>query len=299
MMFTNKYGLPAPLVLAACGDAHWQSGKYSISQLSKPVQQVMLEKKFGHEFISDASSRLWAMLGIAAHEVIHKSRCFEMVAVAGKEGVFNVVPLNDSMMPSKHAQEIRLEVEVQTPFGRVPVSGTFDHYDTELRELNDWKVTSVYSFLAGGKEEWEQQLNAYAYALVEKGYPAPKKLNNFLILRDWRPSEYKQDQRRPEGERRGYPPVPFVCVENNLWTRSQQAEWITSRIILFEKNIGALPTELPPCLPEETWGGRRCAEYCDAALYCEQKKEADKQVAAALASTTLEAAGVKKRRKNA
>lgn len=297
MRFTNKYDLPEPLVLAAAGSDHRKTGKYSLTQLLKSPQQVALENRYVEEKgVEDVSSRLWAMLGSGIHSVIEKSGRFA-IADRREDGTFRVIPYDGPANPH-FIKELHLSVQVRVLGQLVTVSGTPDHFDTDILDLADWKVTTAYSFCIGGKDEWEQQLNLQSFFLTENGYPQPKRLLNYLILRDYaRIGSFTHKVLFSKfGDK--YPPVPFVRIESPLWKRSQQAEFLRERVHLHETYQSVKDKDLPECDAAYRWNkDLRCNEYCSAAPWCQQRKKILEAEAAAVKTGELESAGVAKSRK--
>jgi len=134
-----------------------------------------------------------------------------------------------------------MEEGLQYQYGSCVVRGTPDIlHDTSLE---DYKVTSVYSFLLGDKPEWEKQLNIYAYMLENDGFKV-ERARIHAILRDWQKSK---SLREPD-----YPPIPFQTIPINLWSRLVQQDYVIGRINLF-CDVDAGTFEPTPCTDEERW----------------------------------------------
>jgi len=115
------------------------------------------------------------------------------------------------------------------------LSGVVDVFNKTEHLIEDYKVTSVWSFLLGDKQDWENQLNVYAYMLRLQGFTVDKLRIN-AILRDWQKSKVSED----------YPEIPFIAKEIPLWTFEKQEKYVMDRIKLFEKE----PEE---CTDDEKW----------------------------------------------
>jgi len=154
---------------------------------------------------------LWLLLGKAIHYVLEHS---------GSEG----------------QKEIKLEWPVEICSQKVTVVGVVDRICDGI--LEDYKITSVWSFMKGVKIEWEQQLNVYAFLLKEtKGVKVEKLFIN-AILRDWQTGrEYEKD----------YPPIPFQRMKVKLWTPTQ------ARAFIIEKLRDHITNSMRECTPEEKW----------------------------------------------
>ena len=109
--------------------------------------------------------------------------------------------------------------------------------------IDDYKCTSVWSFLFGEKPDWTSQLNSYSYLLrLERNrlhidIPVTT-LRIQAILRDWQKSKiYEKD----------YPPIAFQVIDLDLWTFEQQEEYIKSRLRDHIQNPHR------ECTSEEKW----------------------------------------------
>lgn len=195
MKIQNKYGLPSAIVKAVSAYNYPpKEGRYSVTDLISPPQIRQLKIKHWDELVTDASDRLWALLGQACHAVL------------------------DSTSPADSSSEQKMVVD----FEGVTISGKSDL----LHEgrLEDYKITSCYSFLlehGKPKTEWASQLNVYAWMFAKLGTPV-KELWIRAILRDFQTSKAGVD---PD-----YPLIPFQSVSVPLWTLEGQERYIRARI---------------------------------------------------------------------
>lgn len=217
MKYTNDHGLPAILARALERNDHRQEGKYSVSEIINPPQVSVLKKRHDKGIVKDVSSNLWALLGTAVHGIIEK---------------------NGS---SSDLVEQHLMIEIDG----ITLSGTPDHFNLETLALNDWKCTSTWTYIYGGREEWEQALNVYAFMINSKLGKYPKTLTNHMVLRDHMKSKAKYD--------RTYPQVPFVSMQQELWTPGQTEQFIIDRIQLHEDAAKLDDANLPECTSDERW----------------------------------------------
>lgn len=220
MKHTNIYMLPGVLARALAANDHKQEGKYSVSELLNPPRLEQLRKRHETKVVKDVSENLWALFGTSVHGVIQRYG------------------------QSTDIIEQHMVIDVDG----IKVSGTPDHYNIDLRILNDWKVTSIWTYLKGGREEWEQALNIYAYMISKKFNAYPKRLFNQLILRDW---SRKDAQFKP-----GYPKVPFVSLEQKLWEPEITEQFIVERVQLHEAASKTADEELPECTEDDRWQRR-------------------------------------------
>lgn len=208
MQVTNNYHLPEQIVNAVTFSTREPSDNViSVTELIGPSWIRHLKRKHWQELSEDASDRLWALLGQSVHYIVDKHELTNSIS------------------------EERLSCE----FNGYKITGQADNYNGETKTIEDWKVTSVWSFLNGVKAEWEAQLNIYALMWRKAGFEVDR-LNINAILRDWQ-------QGRAHGD--DYPPIPFVVVPVNVWPIEKIEAFIRGRILAH-----AAPCE---CSPDEKW----------------------------------------------
>lgn len=215
MNWSNVYGLPAPLVSAIKNDPYESVGDISVTSLIKSPRMRTLEKRHDKEVTEDVSDRLWALLGQSVHAIL------------------------DRADTSNHLAEERM---VTTLHGWI-ISGKPDLLTPEMI-LQDFKVTSVYSFMLGDKADWESQLNLYAWLYRKYGFEA-KRAQIVAILRDWTKT---RAEREPD-----YPQAGFVVKEIPLWSPEEQEAFAGGRVRAHQVAEKLSDDDLPECTPEERW----------------------------------------------
>jgi len=208
MKITNKYNLPEPIYRAISQVWPPQEGRISVSDLIAPPLILSLKKKYWDQLEEDASERLWALLGQGLHYVLQKHT------------------------DGEYLSEERLKVEV---YGTT-ITGRPDLYYKET--IEDYKVTSVFSFLLGMKVEWEQQLNVYAFMFRHYGFKVDK-LQISAILRDWIKNKAWFDK--------DYPSIPFQTIPVEIWTPERATAYVYDRIKAHKLNAEI------PCTDIDRW----------------------------------------------
>ena len=104
-------------------------------------------------------------------------------------------------------------------------------------EVTDYKVTSAYSVQRGLKEDWEKQLNLYAWLLRQNDITATK-LNIVCICRDWV---------RSRVGKYNYPESMVVVLSVPIWRDGRQDDYVDQRIRVHTQEATI------PCTPEERW----------------------------------------------
>ena len=217
MKITNNYDLPAPLVSAIINDPYEKVGNISVTRLIGAPRKHQLENRHDVEITQDATDFLWSLLGQSVHEV------FRRAAIEG-------YVVERKLSASVSGWTISGQPDLLTPDGII----------------QDWKVTSVYSFLLEDKPEWEAQLNCYAW-LADCHYEICGTITGLQvvgILRDWMKSK------AGEGD---YPPVPFVLKDIPLWSKAARQRYVEERVAIHQSAVDAPDDKLPECTDEERW----------------------------------------------
>lgn len=214
-MLTNKLNLPEAIVNAVTNDSYSSGGAdISCTRLIAPARMVALQKKHASELVEDVSDRVWSLLGQSVHHILERAADDEDIV---EERFFNTI---DGWKISGQCDLIS--------------KGT----------LYDFKVTSVWSVLDGGKDDWENQLNVLHYLADD---PSIDDLAIIAILRDWSKNRALQGGK--------YPKAQVVEITIPLWTREEQEAYILERV-RKHKNAQtslSLGKEMAWCTDEELW----------------------------------------------
>lgn len=229
MKITNKFNLPPPVVTALSHD-NYSKGKSnrSVTQLIDSPRIGVLRQKHDSELTEDVTQKLWSVLGTAVHNMF------------------------------ENATEGSTSIPEERYFYRHPdgwiLSGAIDlvqlHEDAKTVTLIDYKCTSVWSVIFE-KEEWHNQLNAYAWLMRKAGKPEGYKITELQIiavLRDWK----ENDLKRNSGN---YPTSPIVVIDIPVWTNEKQDSYMEERVRLHHEAEYAhlVGDTLPKCSEKEQW----------------------------------------------
>lgn len=229
MKLTNKYNLPEALYNAI--NKEWYSGErnkaYSVTEIINPTRIVTLTRRFWDELEEDVVDRIYTVLGSAVHNVIERAN-------------------NEN--EQRFLTEMRL---YHTTKNGCQLSGQCDLYDKKYRSLQDWKLTSVYTWIyrnrkGGRKDDWTKQLNMYRFLMEKNGYPVDELQIN-LIFRDHQKSSAKYD--------RSYP-SEVETVDIPIYGLDVVDAMIEEKISELEYYKDKPESELPICSAEERWQGQ-------------------------------------------
>lgn len=210
MKLTNIHNLPATIYNIMNRNIYKPSySKLRVTELigAPLVKQLTIEH--WDELSEDVSDGLWRILGTACHKVLEEGN------------------------PDDSIGEERLSATI----GDTVITGQSDLYFKS--GIQDWKVTSVFSFLLGVKEDWIAQLNIYRFLWEENGFPV-KYLKINAILRDWQRSKALYNPA-------DYPQIPFVSYDVPMWDKETLTKYILGRIELHKQ------TPAPECSSYEKW----------------------------------------------
>lgn len=207
MIITNNYNLPEVIVNATSKAYKPKEGRLSATTLIAPPLIRALTVEFWDTLTTDVSEKLWMILGNAVHYIF------------------------EGNAPDNSLAEEKLEI----PFGDLTIVSKSDLLNNG--KIDDYKVTSVWSFILGEKPEWIGQLNINAWCYRKLGFEVTG-LRIQAILRDWKRREALQND--------DYPQIPFQTIEVPLWTFEEQERYITERVKLFL-------VEPKECTPKEKW----------------------------------------------
>jgi len=215
MKLTNKFNLPKPLVDAVT-QKYFNTNKDQISATSLIDSPLIRQLRLKHfeEIEEDVSERIWMLLGNSVHSILETSDTFNHFS----------------------------EEFISVPYNGMQIRGKADLLDSD-GVLSDYKVTSVYSFILGDKDEWHKQLNVYAWLFNKLGIEV-KKLQIVAILRDWSQMKAKIDK---DGK---YPPCPVKVKKIKLMPILEIEKYIDDRLALHKLAGGGEP---PECTPAERW----------------------------------------------
>lgn len=208
MKLTNIHNLPAGIFQAVVDSIQRpQADITRVTELINPPICKQLALKYWDTIEADASEFLWSLLGSGVHAVLAKQ-------------------------DDKALIEKRVTIEIHG----IKLSGQIDRYEIADESIDDYKCTSVWSYLFGLKPEWVAQLNLYK-KLIESSGLAVKRLRINAVLRDWQLSKAVQAD---------YPKIPFAMIDIPVWSADRVNAYIKTRIDIHAADIR-------PCTPDERW----------------------------------------------
>lgn len=216
MILTNNSNLPPGILNLLRNSAYEAKGDTSTTRLIKPPRIVALYKRHGAKIKIDAQELAWSVLGQAVHVMLERSAGEDMI----------------------------VETRLHTQIYGWDVNGQPDVYYPKQELIDDYKVTSVWSFIYTAKEEWEAQLNLNAMLHRLLDQPVSE-LRIVAFLRDWQMQKAMREMK--------YPQNPIHTVGQVVWDMDRVVDYAEARVRLHQ-DAQALPDEeLPLCSPKERW----------------------------------------------
>ena len=167
MRITNKYNLPDPVVKIAERELRRpEPHHYSVTELLKPVKEIILWRRYYDIINQDVSELITALFGTAFHTMM------ESASVGNTEE--------------------RLSREI-TP--NVFLTGRYDNYENYI--LSDYKTTSVWKYQNSDFEDYKKQGLMYAWLLHKNGYYVEKCVF-YMFLKDHSLSKSSRSENYPE-----------------------------------------------------------------------------------------------------
>lgn len=210
MKLTNNMGLPGPFVrFVESRQRRPDPESLSVTGLIGPAWQRKLLLRYWEELEADASESVWSLFGTAVHDLLEKYAD-----------------------PAEHI----VEEPIRIASGDRHVIGHPDLLSTRDGILTDYKVTSVWSLILGGRAEWTAQLNLYAHGMRQAGHTIHR-IQNIVFLRDW-----SSGKAMAGGD---YPSSMVVVVPQTLWSEGECDAYLQARFAAHD--------DPAPCSPEERW----------------------------------------------
>lgn len=201
----------------------------SVTELLNGPRIVQLANRFPDKLKKDTiDSSLPAMLGTSVHDLFE--RYLRQYNVAH---------------PGSYLLERRMLTVVKAHSGRlIRIAGRFDILERG-NVLWDIKQTSTFKFVKGNVDDFEKQLNIYAYMLSLDGIKV-KQVKILAVFPNWD----KWERQRQGGT---YPPNKMTAYEFELWPFEESKQFFEDRVNLHDA-ASVLPTDkLPKCTDSEMW----------------------------------------------
>jgi hypothetical protein len=271
-MITNNQELSEGMFKALTHDEYSKGeADFSATELITPSRIIALARRNKERLTEDASDLVYRILGRSVHSLIDNAR----KSIAGDNhelrteyimkvlGDYSAGEIQTSALPDAINEAVKtadndavfkatgLEFEsrkfVVIPIDGIKIilSGQLDYFDTKSGEIRDYKVTSRWVSADGAKDEWEKQMNIYAYILRMHGR-TPQRAVIEAIYRDWSKTQAARDK--------SYPQKQIEQFEITLWSAEVAEAYVIGRI---RSHLRAIAEQNEPkievCSKDERW----------------------------------------------
>ena len=217
MKYTNQHKLHPAIVGAAIaseGSNFPYEHDFSATQLLRPPRIEALTAYHRADIQVDVHDSMNAMFGSTFHKIM-------------EEG--------SKQLPDPKFVEHPLVASIEVEGSEFLVGGIIDLIYGYA--ITDWKTCKTSKFIYNDFDEWEKQLNIYAWIAR----------NNRFVIKSLSVVAFMLDWNRHVAGRRGIPSHNMPELTIPLWTKEKQEGFIRERILLHMDAI----EQLPLCTDEE------------------------------------------------
>lgn len=254
-MITNKLNLPESFMNYAIKDEHTiKENRYSVTELLKPVREILLYRKYADKINKDVSELIPALFGTAVH---------------------NVLENNTPLFANLYTEE-----PVEYEFDGITVSGRIDLLDLRKLTIEDYKTCSVSKIMKQDFDDWKMQGLMYAYLLFKQRGIIIKFLKFYGLIKDWSKIKCATSA--------NYPTSPIYTYVYQLQDSDYDyiEQWLKEKLNQLNCEV------LPECTNEERWNtGDKYAVYKKAGDKRAYKIVNSEEEAHQLITNELEGAG--------
>ena len=261
MQLSNVTGISLPLALWLANDSYdFIPGDKSISatSLMKPVRQIVLGSRIeaASRVAPDVADFVASRLGHSIHDGIEQTWKFAYKKCLAKLGypqhIIERIRINPK--PEEMTDEtlpVWVEQRAQREIKGYVISGKFDLVLGGV--LQDFKSTSVYSWIMGNKDE-DYQLQGSIYRWLHRDKITEDHINIQFIFTDWSSMQARQQPDK-------YPQQRVKEHRVDLLSISETDNWIMRKLDSIEKAHTLKEADMPPCTDKELWRSEPAFKY--------------------------------------
>ena len=265
MKFTNENNIPLPLAVWLLNDEYdYINDKdyISVTGLMRPLRQIILGKMEGAKNDTmDINSLLAAKVGTALHDSIEKAwnrpldRPLMALGYQHMIGKILINPTPEEAAANPDKALVYMEQRRIREFMGFKIGGKFDLVMDGV--VNDYKSTSVYSYIYGSRDE-EHALQGSLYRWLNPDIIFGDYIIINYIFTDWQASMAKRDPSYPQS-RSISKSIPLLSLE-------QTEQYIKNKLTSIIRETGLPQSKVSKCNREELWmGDDKFKYYADPA----------------------------------
>lgn len=261
MNLTNKFNIQLPIAVWLLHDQYdyVNTPNYiSVTKLMRPIRHLILPSRVTEQKADiDISERIATTLGTAIHDSIEKAWLSNpqkaLAALGCPEEVISRIRINptkEELVGLVDAIPVYLEQRTIRPLNGYHIGGKYDMvFDGEV---NDYKTTSAYTWVHGGRDD-EHQLQGSLYRWLNPDIITKDYIRINYIFTDWNKVTALTNPDYPQC-RTQYKDIPLLSIEDT-------EKWIIDKLNQIEKYKGLPEQEIPECTTQELWQSEPVYKY--------------------------------------
>jgi hypothetical protein len=247
-MYKNTTGISLSVAVWLAHDEYQKRPGYSVTQLIKPAKAIVLAGRIqGKQVVNpDIISNIDAKIGTAVHSSIenswHHNYKASMDELGYPSSIIDKIVVNPASKLNKGDIPVYLETYATKVINNISIGGTFDFCVDG--QLEDFKTTSVYSYIKKSNDE-SHQLQGSMYRWLNQDIITEDTIIINYIFKDWTliKSITSKD----------YPPAKSTPVKIPLLSIPDTERFITSKLNLIATYNNKQEFEMIPCTDKELW----------------------------------------------
>ena len=252
---TNKRGLPKSIVSAIelySSKYHRGDADISMTQLIDAPKIKILKEEYADKLEEDVSEVIWRVFGNAVHKLFEDSDKDKNTILEkrffGKCNGWTVSGAIDKLKVITELVEGKWEADQQLlPIKKATI------YDYKC--VSTWQIFKNTYHPKDYKDEWENQLNGYAWLLRQNGYVV-EGARIIALARDWQKSKaWFESEKAGYDPDIDYPDVQIKVIAIRLWSNEKQDEYMRSRVETHQQADQLFHTQKiqVDCTDKELW----------------------------------------------
>lgn len=257
-------------IASKTGDRRLQ--KFSVTELLRGTRESYLCKRYNYPV--DPNRLMLSTEGTALHDFNEKAvknskwvmteTRFENNIATGQIDSYGYVVNDEELSICDYKLTTGSKVAKSLGIGKVEIE-TGEFYKTGLKKGQPKTRKEIVYNKLKSRMEWALQQNFYRMLLEEYGYH----VDSMYI------QAYIRDYSKTFKERLGLE-KPQYLIKLNKISDTWLKRWFGKKKELLEAALKE--DKLPPlCSTKETWGGKKCEEYCDVAHICKRFQEKEQK----------------------
>ena len=251
MKITNQTGIPLAVAVWAVNDSYdyINDPKYfSVTNLLKPVRQIILQKRIDPDTLSvDVEEFLARAMGSSIHDSIEKAWVNNHVDCLKRLGLQDNIISKFKINPDKGSLKegdipIYLEQRNIKECNGYKIGGKFDFVADGL--LHDNKSTTTMKWLKGSSDK-DYQLQGSLYRWLNPDIITEDVIRINYVFTDWSKLSALKDRNYPQ-HRAAYKDIPLLSLDDTQ-------NWLEKKLNQIEMYLNTPEEQLPECSDEELW----------------------------------------------